>query len=603
MKMAPAKWSVTAFAIFLGVMLAEQMAQSQQARDGKTIVLKGATIIDGMGKAPVSDGVIVIESDRIKAAGGKGTSIPAEAQVIDLTGKFVIPGLVDDHVHFVPWLSEMFLNYGVTSIMVPGNPDYTKEQREASLKADARTPRIFSTGGRLPVNPSMSREEVRSAIKDWVTTKKPDYAASLTYNKTNAQVYQWAAEDIHDAGLVFFGHTEDAPASVRAGQDVVEHIWGFAEALMSTQEMEDFQKGKYVHWGLFLNDRVRVDQLIKEAVGTGAYLNPTLVFELGSQTPLAPEHEMLVYDLFRDPALTAYVPDSLAKGAMFKLRSVRNYSSKYEIQAPYSALTPEDKEKFFQAYRLCSEFLKKWVQAGGKIMGGTDDPSSGTAGLTIHMEMRMLVEAGLTPMQALQTATGWGAELLTARKQVPTTPPVGVIAPGAYADLVVLSTNPLDSISNTRKIEQVMKGGQFVKLGYTRSFAAPKPTEPYNSIHAHTPAPEISAITPHFVVEGTPDFEVTLDGAGFVSNSVVRVDGNPVPTTFVNIRALRAQIPAAVVRRASPTGFTASGPAQAVGVSGDRTVKIAVFNGPPDGGLSDSISLKIVAKWVADELK
>lgn len=234
-------------------------------------------------------------------------------------------------------------------------------------------------------------------------------------------------------------------------------------------------------------------------------------------------------------------------------------------------------------------------------MGGTDDPSSGTAGLTLHMEMAMMVESGLSPMQALRSATGWSAELLTARRKVPTTPPVGVIAPGAYADLVILSANPLDNIRNTRKIDRVMKGGRFLQLGYTRSYAAPKSTEAYNSIHARTPVPEISAISPHVTVEGSPDFEMTIDGAGFVGNSVVRIDDVPVPTTFVDIRTLKAKIPASVVVRASPTGFTASGPSQLVGVSGDRTVKITVFNGPPDGGISNSISLKVVAKWLAEE--
>jgi len=150
---------------------------------------------------------------------------------------------------------------------------------------------------------------------------------------------------------------------------------------------------------------------------------------------------------------------------------------------------------------------------------------TGIAGLTLHMEMNMMVESGLTPMQALQSATGWAAALLNGRRKSPAAPTVGVIAEGAYADLVVLSANPLDNIGNSKKIERVMKGGRFVPLGYTTNYGAPKPSE--TAIIPKTPEPEISAITPHVAVEGSPDFEMTIEGVGFVGNSVVRVDDVP----------------------------------------------------------------------------
>jgi hypothetical protein len=573
---------------FLGCSLVALLSQAQQVT-----VLKGAAIIDGTGKAPVPDGVIIIEGDRIKAVGGKDLSYPPDAAVLDLSGKFVIPGLIDSPVHYRPGLGELFLNYGVTSIIVPGNPDYNVADREASYKPGSRSPRIFSTAGRPTVTPNMTREQVQEAVREWLK-RKPDYAALPVYNSRSAQTYRWTTEAVHDAGLMVFGHTEDAPPSIGAGQDVVEHMWGFAEALMSPQELDEFHKGKYLHWGLFLKDQSRIDQMIKDAIAKGTYLNPTLVYELGSQTALAHQHEIEIYNLFRDETLMTYFPKNLAEGAMFKMRAARNFSTRYENQAAFSVLSPNDREQFYEAYRLCGQFLKKWVTAGGRVMGGTDDPSSGTAGLTLHMEMAMMVESGLSPMQALQSATGWGGALLTGRRRVPTTPPVGVIASGAYADLVVLGANPTDNIGNSKKIERVMKGGRFVPLGYTRHYAAPKASE--TAIIPKTPEPEISAVTPHVVVEGSQDFEVTIEGVGFVGNSVVRIDDFPVPTTFVNIRTLRAKIPSAAVARALPNRFNAPGPEQNNGVYGDRTVKITVFNGPPDGGLSNSLSLRVTAK-------
>ena len=253
-------------------------------------LLKGATVIDGLGHAPVSNAVVVIEGEKIKSLGGKETSYPSGATVIDLSGKFVIPGLVDDHVHYQPWLGELFLNHGVTSIFVPGNPNYETPEREASYRADARSPRIFSTAGRLPVTPTMTHEQVDETVREWLA-KKPDYASLSVYNERSALVYQWAAEAVHEAGLMVFGHTENAPGSIDAGEDAVEHLWGFAEALMTPEELNGFRSGKYLHWGLFLKESARRDQMIEDAVRRGIYLNPTLVYELGSQSPVAQKHE------------------------------------------------------------------------------------------------------------------------------------------------------------------------------------------------------------------------------------------------------------------------------------------------------------------------
>jgi hypothetical protein len=247
---------------------------------------------------------------------------------------------------------------------------------------------------------------------------------------------------------------------------------------------------------------------------------------------------------------------------------------------------------------LSGEFIRRWVRAGGKIMGGTDDPFPGATGFNQHMEMAMLVEVGLTPMQALKAMTIWGAEVMTARRKAPSPPPVGWIGPGAYADIVVLEANPLENIDNTRRIERVMKGGRFVRLGYTADYI--RPQAPIRAIPS-TPEPEISGITPNAIAEGSSDFEITVEGVGFISDSVVRVDGVSVPTTFVNIRPLRARISAEVVARALPNRFNEPGPFQLNGVYGDRTVRITVFNRPPDGGTSNSVSLRVQAKWLRSE--
>src|SRR5215471_9430137 len=140
-----------------------QRGESQERTENNPTVLKGATAIDGLGNPAIPEAVILIEKDRIKGFGPKGTTYPNNANVVDLSGKFIIPGLVDSHVHYQPWLGELFLNYGVTSIMWQGG-DASTADREASYQSNTRTPRIFATGGRPAVQPGMTREQVRQAV-------------------------------------------------------------------------------------------------------------------------------------------------------------------------------------------------------------------------------------------------------------------------------------------------------------------------------------------------------------------------------------------------------------------------------------------------------
>ena len=587
--------------MLLALAVCRPLAWSQQGSGSRPVVLKGATVIDGTGKAPIPDAVIVIEGDKIKAVGGKQTSVPADATVVDLAGKFVIPGLVDSHIHYQPWLGELLLNHGVTTAVALQPRDaYGEAYYRASQKPEVRTPRLFDYGAPLNVTPSMTKEQVHEMITEWLK-KDPEYAKLPTYNSRLKQPYTWMTQEIHDAGRLTIGHAEDCLEAAGVGLDVVEHLWGCAVSLMTPEEVDRFQKGDYLHWGLYLKDPAKMDQLIKKVIQSGAnYINPTLLYEFGAETSYARQFEADSNEIYKNAALMTYYPKSLADGLLIKFRITRSFSTKYGSQVYFSGLNDQERAQSKEAYARTGEFVKRWAALGGKVMGGADTPSIGTSGLALHMEMAMMVESGLTPMQALQTAGVWGAEMITARRKKPTKPMVGLLAEGAYADVVVLSANPLDAIANTRKIERVMKGGRFVELGYTPYYASTPATVVHSTPYIQEP--EISAITPNRVVEGGADFELLVDGEGFLPDSVVRVDGVAVPTTFVDIRTLKAKMPASVVAQAIPDRFNLStNPDQRTGVYGDRTVKITVFTGPPDGGVSNSVSLKVMAKWMSSE--
>jgi hypothetical protein len=577
----------------LSILVAMTLVAAGGAQTSAPQVLRGATVITGTGTAPIRDGIIVIDGDTITAVGGKDTTVPAGSAVVDLAGKFVIPGLVESHAHYEEWMGELFLNHGVTSAFAIG--DDLGKAKEVSYKNTSRTPRLYDTAGGPTINPSMTEPQVRDSVRQWLKGK-PDFARLRDYTEQSARSFAWAADEMHKAGLLVFGHTMDAPASVQVGHDVVEHMWGFLVPLLSPKELEDFKAGGSLHWSLFVRDWPRLEQFMRDAIARGAYINPTLVYELGSLSAHAATHEREILELQKDPSLAVYYPQNIAQSLVQKQRQIRNFNSKYENLVLLSRLTDDERKEFARGYKLAGELLKRWVAAGGKIQAGTDTISGGVPGLSLHHEMELLVEAGLTPMQALQSATAWSAEMLGGLKGALGKPKIGAIAEGMFADLVILTADPLENIANTRKIERVIKGGRVVPSGYDPAYFSF--TRPPRSIAMATPVPELSEISPHTVIEGSADFELTVRGVGFVGNSVVRVGGIAMPTTFVNPRVIKTKVPASVVRSAEPSRFDAPGPDQHVGVFGDRTVPVVVFNAPPEGGASNSISLRIRGKWM-----
>ena len=159
---------------------------------------------------------------------------------MNLAGKFIIQGLVDRHTHSRPWCGELYLNHGVTSIFIL-NPWGTNGNTLESVRASqqsVRSPRIFGNADRFPLSPTTTRDQINDQFREWLP-KKPDFGVLPSYNERNKQAYDLLPRRC-EAGLFVCGHTENAPASVQAGQDGVEHSWDYTQALMIPQELENF---------------------------------------------------------------------------------------------------------------------------------------------------------------------------------------------------------------------------------------------------------------------------------------------------------------------------------------------------------------------------
>ena len=266
----------------------QEAATGDRVQGGPRTVLRGATVITGRPTAPIRDAVIVIDGDSIQAVGGKEIAYPPDATVIDVAGKFIIPGLIESHAHYEGWKGELFLDHGVTTAFAIG--ENLGAAKEASQKSASRTPRLYDTAADPRIDGSMNEAQVREGVREWLKSR-PDFARLRDYTEETSRTFAWAADEIHKGGRLVFGHTMHAPESVRAGHDVVEHMWGFIVPLMSPQEVEDFKAGRHLHWSLFIRDWPTLEQSMRAAIAAGAYLNPTLMYELGSLSAHATRHE------------------------------------------------------------------------------------------------------------------------------------------------------------------------------------------------------------------------------------------------------------------------------------------------------------------------
>lgn len=553
------------------------------AQAPSSLLIRGAVIIDGVSDAPLRDRALLIEGNVIRDILPANAPAPGGASVLDLNGKVILPGLIDSHVHWEEWMGELYVNHGVTSVVALD--DVPKALRTRSLDASG-LPRIFHSGDRPLFTETSSDDEVREAVRAWLRLE-PDMANFPTHNERIARAYAIAAAETHKAGLMIFGHAENAPQALRDGLDVVEHVWGYTQAGMSPADLRAFQEGKHLTWATFVSDWSGQDRMIRDTIARGGYLNPTLHYEWGGMSARAKERELEDYVLLSSPELV-YFPKNIMGSLLYKHRQIKNFSSRYENMVWIHRLPTEDRKAFEAGYKNVLEFTKRFVQAGGKIQAGTDTITGGVPGASLHHEMEMLVEAGLTPMQALKAATSWSAELLAGKNGARGSPRIGSIKAGNFADLVVVGADPLSSISNTKRVERVMKAGRWIELGYHPEYYSF--TTPARSIAGSVFAPVISTISPSTIAAGAAETRVVLEGSGFTTASLVRIDGVAVKTTFRDPKRVEFDLPARLVERATPNPYSAPGPAQTVGVLGYRALSIQVFNPPPEGGMSNTIS-------------
>ncbi|MGA8154573.1 MAG: amidohydrolase family protein [Terriglobales bacterium] len=383
----------------------------------------GARILDGSGKPAIENATLLIRNGRVEAV-GKKVKIPAGAERIDATGKTIIPGLINAHGHVNDAAQlGVYLRDGITTVLSLGG-DKEFALREQSAKAPQGTvPHLYVAGpiqdstaipGAVAVKtPEEARKSVDDLIRnrpDIVKLRVDDFLGARP--KMTPEVYQAVIDEAHKNGILTAVHVvllDDAKGVLRAGVDYIAHSVRDHEV---DEEFIGLMKKRHV------------------------FYCPTLTREVAvftySETPAFFSDPFFLKEA--DPAEIAKMNDPKHQEAVRNDKGAAWY-----------------KEHMSVAMRN----LKILSDAGIPIVMGTDSGGGPGRfqGYFEHMELEYEVKSGLTPMQALVSATSNPAKLLNISKED------GTLEKGKWADFVVLSANPLDDIRNTRNIDSVWIGG------------------------------------------------------------------------------------------------------------------------------------------------
>jgi imidazolonepropionase-like amidohydrolase len=393
----------------------------------------GARIVDGTGKPPIENGTLVVRDGRIVAAGPSSeVKAPRGAVVVNVAGKTLIPGLINAHGHVgetvglrsgaqyytpenVARQLALYARYGITTVFsLGGDRDVAFHLRDEQSTPSLKRSRILVAGtivtGPTPEAARKQVDEVAAAKADIVKIRVDDNLG--TTKKMTPEVYAAVIDEAHRKGMrvaVHIFYLEDAKGVLKLGADYIAHS---------------------------VRDRDLDDETIALLKQRNVPLCPTLTREVSAFAYGG------VPDFFADP---------------FFLREPENREVSEQLKDPAKQQAMRDSAAA-RGYRAALEVarrnLKKLSDAGVPIVMGTDTgPPARFQGYFEHLELEMMVQAGLTPMQALVAATGEAARLIKLSGKV------GTLEPGAWADLLVLSKNPLDDIRNTKTVESVWIAG------------------------------------------------------------------------------------------------------------------------------------------------
>jgi len=441
--------------------------------DPSSIAITHVTVINP-GALPQANFTVLIENSAIVAVGrADDIKLPRKTRIVDATGKFLIPGLSDMHVHLTgageptgsrKFILPLLVANGVTTVRDMGGDVALLQQLKKEIDSSTLLgPQIFFTGPYLDGNPP--------SFQPSITVQTPAEAADAVHrlkmggvdfikvqSRLTPEAYFAIADAARKEDLRFVGHVPDSVSPGQAsdaGQASIEHLTGILVACSSKEEElrrqllapspqneTPQQAGLRVRlWQQSILDTYspqKAQQLYAKFLTNHTWQVPTLplLIHLAFLTP--------ANDLAGDPNLK-YVPQNLRK--IWTQGTSESLANK----------TPDDFEVRARLVQASLQVVRGMHAAGIPMMAGTDSTAPNVVpGCSLQESIADFVQAGLTPMEALETATSKPAEFLGRSKEQ------GSIAPGQRADLVLVDANPLEDIRNTQKIRAVLLKGKLL---------------------------------------------------------------------------------------------------------------------------------------------
>jgi len=441
---------------------------------GSILAVTHVTVIDATGAPARPDMTVLINDRKIAVVGGfSSTSIPRNAQIIDASGKFLTPGLVDSHVHLTAagepsgsreFFLPLLLANGITTVRDMGGYLESLVPLRRDIRQGKRLgPEIFFAGPYLDgsppsFQPSLVVTNAVEAAEDVHTLVQQGVDFIKVQSILSRDAYFAIAQAARREHISFVGHVPDrvtAAEASNAGQKSIEHLTGVLRACSSEEPRlmrEQFQAGpknatpesshaREMQWErelLQTYSNKQAGALITKFVHNQTWQVPTLILLRNDAYP-GPETDS------PDDPLLQLVPRTIAA----QWKQVRLTQDKLSTASDF-----ELREKLLaQSMHVVAQM----ESSGVLILAGTDSAAPYVIpGFALHEELALLVKAGLSPMQALQAATKNPVAFLGKGETQ------GTIEAGKNADLLLLDADPLEDIRNTRRIRAVILGGRLL---------------------------------------------------------------------------------------------------------------------------------------------
>ena len=503
------------------------------------LVVQGGKLIDGTGRTPIDNSTILIHEGKFTAVGRNGeVEIPAGAQVIDVSGKTVLPGFIDGHGHLEDFHGELYLHLGITTcanIELYQDGPWTRAQKQGTDLGKIRGPRIWMSGraiggvgtghdafGSRTFRDNIivtTTDEVRRAVQ----RKKELGCDILKVNEfLSLDLVKVAVEEAHRLEMAVAAHSWDVVGYCDAGVDAIEHIWSVGYSSIpyvpARRKLAEDRLGGVIDQELAgaYYQTENFDEVIGAMVKHQVAWTPTIAKWLRPLSPSAHRFREREKQLLDDP--NADLPPAVR---------VVTDNSYDKLLKRY---TPEQRERARIGYDKANEFIRRFVQAGGILKEGSDPPR-GMAALLMHQALVMDVEAGVSPMAAIQAATLNVARTFGRDKDY------GSVEPGKVADLSIVDGDPLQDIWLTQNVKMVVMDGKVIDIGFKRY------KNPIPSFYSFQSLPLDLEISPLFLIEGSGPTVLKVRGAGGMwPFHQVMLNGEPLPTSFVSKDEVKAMI-------------------------------------------------------------